>query len=64
MADIQGLWESRWAAIAATHPSAAGPVGAWSQCPAVWLPGCEEGCLCHSGRVEHSVEGNGALGGT
>lgn len=42
------------ASVTATYPFAVGPAGAWSQCPAVWLPGCEEGYWCHSGRGEHS----------
>lgn len=29
---------------ARAHPSAAGPAGAWSRCPAVWPPGCGTGC--------------------
>lgn len=53
--DVQGPWDSKWAGAVATHPSAAGPAGAWSRCPAGWLPGCEEGCWCHSGRAECSA---------
>lgn len=30
---------------AGAYPSAAGPAGAWSRCPAVWPPGCGAGCL-------------------
>lgn len=45
------------AGITATYPFAVGPAGAWSQCPAAWLPGCEEGYWCHSGRAEHSGRG-------
>lgn len=29
---------------ARAHPSAAGPAGAWSRCPAAWPPGCGTGC--------------------
>lgn len=36
---------------AGTHPSAAGPAGAWSRCPAVWLLGCVAGCLLGSGHA-------------
>ena len=63
VADIQAPQESGWVGTAATHPSAAGPAGAWSQCPAAWPPGCEEGCSCHSGQGGHSVAGWGGGSG-
>lgn len=50
---------------ARAYPSAAGPAGAWSRCPAAWPPSCGAGCLPgwggpgQDGRRSAAGDGNG-----
>lgn len=53
---------------AGAYPSAAGPAGAWSRCPAAWPPGCGAGCPLGSGGPgqdgRQSAAGTGTGAGT